>query len=169
MPVQPDDSRGDPTPARPQPRSDEMSEGELHELIFRSAMFAGPLPPPAALKEYNDILPGAAKQVFANWSREAESRRASERKALDAEIEDQRADRREARYGQFFGFGIGIAAILAGSAVAIYTSPTAGATISSIGIVSLVSAFIIGRTSILRSRPTNSPEDPPRTPPGNPR
>ena len=107
------------TAARPvsaEPPSDELR-------LMLAASFQGPLPPPALLREYEEICPGAAAELMARAKQQMDFRHDMQRKELEAEIEDQKADRREARLGQIFGWLIGTTAIVSGSAVALYGSP----------------------------------------------
>ena len=67
-----------------------------------------------------------------------------EKKALDAEIESLRKEAEDTKRGQIFGFIIGVAAVISGTASAVMGAQWAGALIGG-GLVSLVSAFIVGR------------------------
>jgi uncharacterized membrane protein len=55
-------------------------------------------------------------------------------KITDAQIEDQRAERKERFVGQLFGLFIGLATVLAGSLTAVYGNPWAGGFIGVSGV-----------------------------------
>lgn len=65
--------------------------------------------------------------------------------ALNAQIDDMRADRREAWRGQCFGFMVALMTVGLGAAVALLASPGFGALISGSAVVGLVATFIRGR------------------------
>ncbi len=68
-----------------------------------------------------------------------------EEKDLDAQIEDQKKQRRIESAGLILGFLIGAIAIVAGSIVAVKGYQFAGSVIGGGGIAGLVSTFIMGR------------------------
>jgi uncharacterized membrane protein len=90
-------------------------------------------------------MPGSPERLLTLVEREASHRQDLEKQGLSAAIEDARAERSEARLGQFLGFGIGVVTIVAGTVVAALGHEISGAVIGSTGVVGLVSAFIIGR------------------------
>ena len=100
--------------------------------------FTGPLPPPQALAQYNEIIPGLAERIVAMAEEEAKHRRSIEHKVVDNTFQ-------EGKRGQHYGLAIGIVAILAGAVVAIAGHPTAGSIIGGGGVVGLVSVFVVGR------------------------
>ena len=52
-----------------------------------SASYSGPLPPPAQLEQYNQIVPGAAERLLAMVEREQRHRHSVERAAVEVERE----------------------------------------------------------------------------------
>ncbi|MFT6590324.1 MAG: putative membrane protein [Rhodoferax sp.] len=53
-----------------------------------SAQWSGPLPPPGALAQFNDIIPDGAERIMAMVEREQAHRIAHETKELDAATRD---------------------------------------------------------------------------------
>src|SRR2546430_16686828 len=51
---------------------------QRHQIV--SAGWSGPLPPPAALDEFNRIVPGAAERIFAQFEAEGAHRRELEQR-----------------------------------------------------------------------------------------
>ncbi len=117
--------------------------------------WSGPLPPPALLQEYEDVLPGAGKEIVASFITGVDHRRELEKKALDAEIEDARSMRQEARLGQFLGFLIGVTAIISGAT----TGGVSGGFIGTGGVVALVAAFLYSHTRDRSSYPGNTHDE----------
>lgn len=102
------------------------------------AFFAGPLPTPALLAGYEQIVPGAAERLLAMAEAEAKHQREIEFAAL-------RAEESSVRRGQWLGFGIALFA-LSTSIVALYLgSPWVAGIVGGATVVGLVSAFVIGR------------------------
>ena len=67
-----------------------------------SEQFSGPMPHPKHLREYEDILPGAAERMMSMAERNLEHNISATKTALGAEIEDAK---RGMRYGAvLFGY-----------------------------------------------------------------
>jgi uncharacterized membrane protein len=70
--------------------------------------WTGPLPPPAAMREYDTILPGAGERILAMAERQVDHRHLLERRTLHAAIlVEQR--------GQWIAALIGVAALACGT------------------------------------------------------
>ena len=52
----------------------------------QTSLWQGPLPPPAAVAEFNSVVENGAERIFAEWEAEANHRRNLEHRALTAEI-----------------------------------------------------------------------------------
>jgi uncharacterized membrane protein len=72
---------------------------------FKQQMFAGPMPPPAILQGYEEIVPGAAERILAIAESDTKHQHAIEFAALAAA-------EGEVKRGQWFGFLIGGLALL---------------------------------------------------------
>lgn len=83
--------------------------------VSLQAQWAGPLPPPAALENFNRIVPGAAERIIAMAEAEQKHRHALESGAMFTQQEAVRLAARDSRMGMILGaliaFG-GIAAAL---------------------------------------------------------
>ncbi|MCP5112171.1 MAG: DUF2335 domain-containing protein [bacterium] len=120
----------------------------------------GPLPPPAQLAEYNEVLPGLAERIVTLTEEEARHRRSLEQKALEATSRNSENRDVEAKRGQVFAFTIAMSFILAGLIVAIWAEPWAGTVFGGIGIGGIVSTFVLGRRE---QATTREKSDEPRT------
>jgi len=83
-----------------------------------------------------------------------------EDKAISADVEGMRRQFVEARVGQICAFVITLGFILAGTYVAIKGQPLAGVALSGIGIATIVSTFIWGRTKKEESKPPQPQKNP---------
>ena len=120
-------SRNNQPPVNPQGR----------QVVAVSQQFAGPIPPPAVLAQYNNIIPGAADRILAMAERQAEHRQTSERKLITANIVNE-------RIGLIFAFLIGLGAIGSGVYCVAVGQPIPASFIGGGGVIGLVVAFIYG-------------------------
>ena len=90
------------------------------QIVSRTELWQGPVPPPAVLNDYNAILPGAMERILAMAEREAAFRQTSEAAKitnetlqLNAVKDDAKAYRSEVRRGQYLATIIMISGIAA--------------------------------------------------------
>lgn len=113
---------------------------------------AGPLPSPEVLARYESIQPGLVNRIVSMAEKEAEHRRQIEFAIVDTQSRDQKSYRRSELLGQSFGLIIGLAAILGAVYAGTHGAQIAGTFIGTGGVIGLVSAFILGRTSLYKFR-----------------
>jgi uncharacterized membrane protein len=118
-------------------------EDSLIGSILPRTRFPGAIP--EFIEQYNQLPPEAADRILKMAEEEQVHRHNMEKKLIDAQISDQKQERRERRLGQWFGLIIGLTSVVAGSTTAILGSPISGGFIGSAGVVGLVSAFVAGR------------------------
>lgn len=104
------------------------------------------------LHEYEKLLPGTAERLLAMAEEEGRSARNFRTRALDSEIEDLKAARKEARVGQVFGLIIGLTAISCGTYAGVNGSPWTGGFIGTGGVVALVAASVDTSKPAIRGR-----------------
>ncbi len=102
---------------------DSDDSSELSERTVIACGFSGPLPPPQVLAQYDEIQAGFADRIVAMAENQALHRQQSEKLAIEAEINDDRRQRRETFIGQILGFILALAIILI-AATSIYLNPT---------------------------------------------
>lgn len=105
---------------------------------FQQASFSGPMPHPDVLEGYDRIVPGAAERILAMAESDSKHQQAIEFAAL-------RAAESEIKRGQWFGFTIGITALIASMLALWMGSPAVAGVIGGTTVVGLVSVFIVGR------------------------
>jgi uncharacterized membrane protein len=122
-------SRQSVQPAQPP----DSAEGGDHHILM--AKWDGPLPPPAALREFDELVPNGAERIFAQFEAEASHRRECEAKHLRFGI-------RDAHIGQFLA-GLYAVCAFGVSAFAIYKEAYwAASFISGTTIVGGIVAFL---------------------------
>jgi uncharacterized membrane protein len=114
-------------------------------ILSASYKFAGPLPPPQILDQYEKLHPGITQKLFDAVQAEGLHRQSMESKALDANIEAMRRGYREARWGQILAFLIAVAFLVGGIYLSTHGQPWPGAVLGVGGIGGIVTTFIIGR------------------------
>ena len=131
----------------PQPKSDDEpqesiaipeNKEELKKLLLAvSQEFAGPIPPPSMMKQYEETLPGSADRILKMAENQSEHRQSLEKKKLSF-------SNREVHIGQVLGFFIGVIAIVTGGYTALSGAQIPGGFIGTAGVVGLVAVFVIG-------------------------
>jgi len=104
------------------------------QVLAVASHFAGPLPPPEVLRQYEAVSPGLAMRIVEMAEQEGAHRREMENRSLQGEFEAMRRDFREARWGQIFAFVIALAFMVAGSYVSIKGQPWSGTILGSVGL-----------------------------------
>jgi uncharacterized membrane protein len=112
--------------------------GKFSLISHRVARFAGPLPPPGVLKEYDSVQPGFAERIVAMAEREQSHRHGLEKRGLSGAINAE-------RFGQVFAFLLSLL-LIGGSIYLIATgNATSGTLLGGSTIIGLAYVFITGR------------------------
>lgn len=119
-------------------RGGDVSEDDRHNIEVSGEFFSGPLPPPAVLRQYNEIQPDFAERLLRLTETEAEHRRQVTTRA-------QRDDAIETVLGQVFALIVSLAAFGTAAWLGFLGHPAAASVIGGSAIVGLVGAFIAGR------------------------
>lgn len=127
MPPRPTD-----VPVPPEARE----RGEV--IVEHSAIWQGPLPPPAILEQFRQIVPDAPERIFRQWEAESDHRRSYEKSALAGE-------QSKIRRGQWFAFIFALAGLAVAGAAFYLGYPTGAGVIAGTTIVSVVGAFLFER------------------------
>lgn len=123
-------------PAPQQPQQHNQHIVQRHQVV--SAGWSGPLPPPAALEEFNRIVPGGAERIFAQFEAEGKHRRELEQRQSKLAV-------REIHIGQVLA-GLFALGCLAVSAFAIYLDKPWVATIFGSGTIAIVVGAFLRQT-----------------------
>ena len=111
----------------------------------QEASFSGPLPHPTILKQYDEIVSGAAERIIKMAEEQFSHRTSLERKVIDSDIQ-------RSKIGQILGFIIAIAGLAVALIVTLRGYETAGILIGGATLVSLVGVFVYGTASRKRER-----------------
>lgn len=128
---------------------DSLSENDLADLpekaqkqVFNalvSRQHSGPLPSPSDIAQYDKYIPDGAERIMSMAEKEQEFRHTITTNSLE---QARRANHR----GQTFGFLIAVLALSISAAVTLFGFPWVGGVIGGTTVVSLVTAFIYGKS-----------------------
>jgi len=113
---------------------------------------SGPIPSPEVLRQYDALSPGMADRLVRIAEQEADHRRKMETEVIALQHSDQRAYRRSEFAGQIFGLSIGLAAIVGAVIMAVHGAQVAASFLGTGGVTGLVTAFILGRSFLLKQK-----------------
>jgi uncharacterized membrane protein len=120
-----------------------------HEVVVATTQqFSGPLPHPDALKQYDQLVPGAAKSIVDSFVKEGDHRRSCEKRESIVMETWSDGDIRLQKRGQIFGFILGVIGIGGGLWAGINGAPATGSIIGGGSLAAIVTAF-------LRQRPAS--------------
>lgn len=121
------------------------SEQNTQTLALRAESFSGPLPPPAILERYDQLVPGAAERILAMAERQAAHRQSLEQTVVTGNALAQRR-------GQVFGFVLAIAALAVGGLLVWQDKKVEGLATIITDICALVALFVLSRREQERER-----------------
>ena len=99
--------------------------------------WSGPLPPPAALQQFDSIIENGAERIFKMAEAEQSARLAREEEAI----------RQDNKRGHWLGFIIALAAVIAASATAYFGAhPSVSIALVGVPILGIVKAIINSRS-----------------------
>jgi uncharacterized membrane protein len=110
-----------------------------------SSTFIGPLPPPAILKGYDEVVSGCAERMLAMAERQAAHRQELETLAVGGGA-------KRAWAGMWLGFVISVIVMVLGFIMVITDHDAAGIAAITIDVVSLAGVFVYGRLDQRRER-----------------
>ena len=110
------------------------------EFISVGASYSGPIPPPAMLKEFNEIIPNGATRILEMAENQAKHRQSLEAAVIHSDIS-------QSRWGLFSALVVVVTATIMGGIVALNGQPAAGVGIAGAPSVALVGIFIYGSSA----------------------
>lgn len=128
----------DSLPPRSEPGSSPAGSQRSLAALVTQEHFSGPLPPPSILRQYDEVLPGAAERLIAMAEREQQFSHDIAKSSLQAEVDESRRGSRGALIVSISAFAASVLLGLVGAHVA-------AATVGGTTVVGLATAFILGR------------------------
>ena len=122
-----------------------MSQDHKQQITAYSEKFSGPIPHPAIMERYNQIIPGAAERILKMAEDQAAHRIGLEKSVIGSDI-------KKSETGQWFAFIIAVGGLM----IAVWSLSKglqlAGGLIGGIDIASLAGLFIYGRNQKSKER-----------------
>lgn len=111
------------------------------KIVSQSQQWSGPLPPPAALAHFNEIIPNGADRIMKMVEEEQAHRISYESAMLSATIQDTKR-------GHWMGWSISLLAV-AGALASIYMNAHPSVTIALVGVplISIVHAILKSKSN----------------------
>ncbi len=119
--------------------------------VSRTVIKIGPLPDAAELAEYNKIIPNGADRILKMAERQSAHRIQIESLVIGSQ-------QKQATRGQYFGLIIGLTGLSLGAYVGICGFPWLGASLGGATLVSLVVAFLKGKSDQSKNLAEKRPE-----------
>jgi len=108
-------------------------------------LYAGPLPPPEVLVQYNQTVPDAAERIITMAESQSRHRQELESKVIESDIKNS-------RLGLHYGLIIGLAAVIGGTICITSGYEVGGSIIGGTGLTGLVGVFVYGSRSKRKER-----------------
>lgn len=112
-----------------------LSPIQKKQVLTQLELFSGPIPHPDILKKYNEIDPGAGKQIIDEMIAEGDHRRSLENKSIEYV-------RRERKRRDLMGFVIGVLIVGLGAFLIYKNHVVAGSIFSGISGLGIIGLFI---------------------------
>lgn len=116
-------------------KNDLASRVAIRVVRMERRYHKGPLPAPETLREYDEIVPGSAKQIMGQGKEQSTHRMKLESMAVEAAVANSKR-------GQWFGFIIAILVIASGVFLIYGDKDVAGLMLALPGLAALVGTFI---------------------------
>lgn len=145
-----------PSPPKVQPVASKQAKppGVVQRFQLQASIsqhFHGPLPPPELLEHYEKVLPGGAERIFKMAEKEQVHRH-----SLESTLPEL------ARWGQRFGFILGLSGIIGGVVLVALDKSIAGFSVFFISLGSLLAAYMYGQRPTPPEKPTEQASEPVR-------
>ena len=116
-------------------------QGKVVELVLevtRITAFSGPIPPPAILQGYEDVIEGGAERILAMAEKQSKHRQEIEKEVITKQLG-------QSSRGQIFGFLLALIGFGLGTLLAAWGNTGLAGILFTTTIIGLVSIFVIGK------------------------
>lgn len=149
------------TPPASTQDSPAVAEAKLQEQLevsVESIRWQGPIPPPAVIREYEDVLPGAAERILRMAEVPMEMAHEQQHHRHDLESRVVRSDMRRSWAGMILGFLLALAVVSAGVWLVWNDRPVEGIVAILGPVATLAGVFVFSQRSRTREIEQKRPE-----------
>jgi len=114
-------------------------------LVTHQESFSGPIPHPAVMEKYNQIVPGAAERILKMAEEQSAHRMFLEKAVINSDI-------KKSEVGQKFAFIIAVGGLVVALVLGLLDKTLAAGLIGGLDIASLAGLFIYGRQQKAKER-----------------
>lgn len=132
------------------PEKAEEASAAIVSILERHELFEGPMPPPALLRQYEQIVPGAAERILSMAERQLDHQIHWERTAIHSQA-------RNSFWGLCFGFLIAAGLIIGAIFCAVTGHEQVALALVGASALGVVTAFINAWKQAQRSQPPSQP------------
>ena len=136
------------TENQPAARQADVVQGQSVEVV--AASWEGPLPPPDALRQYNEIVPGAALRILEMAEKQSQHRIEMEKTVIEG-------DSKRSYMGLVAAFILSAMVIIGGIYLILNDHDWAGGALIGLDLIGLASVFIYGTNSRRVERAAKDP------------
>ena len=111
-------------------------------VVLASRQYRGPIPPVEEIRQWEEVLPGAAERFLTLLEQQTQSEIENDEKTIELQRDVIWWNVRLLRTGQIFGFIIAMTAILSGASLVYSGHDVAGTIMGGTGVASLVGLFL---------------------------
>jgi uncharacterized membrane protein len=122
------------------PQNDPQPPARQSRALYAFQQFTGPLPSPATLERYAQVLPGGAERIVCWVEQQATHRQGIEKSRIDADIKNETR-------GQYFAFLVKLATLLCGTFLIWCDKDISGLSIVLGELVLIAGVFVYNRVS----------------------
>ncbi len=116
-------------------------------MLIEASAWMGPLPEPDTLRQYNEIVPGAAERILKMAEDQQKHHHNQDNRQLDMYSTALRADSRRSNLGLLAGFVITLAGLGGGIFLVYAGHEWAGGAIAGLNLASVAGVFVYGTHS----------------------
>lgn len=139
-----------PPDAHKMKRQTTFDSTEADEPVQVDEVFEGPLPHPAVMRGWEELYPGASRQLFEEMKAESEHRRKMESEFLATQERLFNKANKRSWGGLASGWSIAVAFLIASVVLILNGHAVAGTILGTVDLVALVALFITGKRSSSR-------------------
>ncbi|WP_158601719.1 DUF2335 domain-containing protein [Solilutibacter pythonis] len=129
---------GKPAKSNPAATAAQQAQSAQHQVAYQESSWAGPLPPPAVLAQFEQAVPGAAERILKMAEDEGEHARRIQASAYHGAARAQ-------LLGQVFALMVALGGLASATVLALHDHDWVAGIVASTTVTTVVAAFLQAR------------------------